>query len=220
MNKDKKTEKIISEALKLYEKGKTVDEIVLVFPEYENEIRGVLSLTENLESGRNFFNPKEEFFSNVLQKIEPSVTNPETARYIYNADEEQKGRFGRHLKSKNIFMKNFWKFGISAAVIAIVAVVFLAYNQPWKISKVDDVFQKDIIQETINQVINNNIPTPRAVSSNSSDFVEIDDIISGINDELGQEIALSQEYEEDLNFIVSDLEVINDIEQTYDEATL
>ncbi|MBI4692104.1 MAG: hypothetical protein HY773_01535, partial [Candidatus Terrybacteria bacterium] len=73
---DDQLEKILSEALKLQEEGKTIPEILDLFPGHKKELGEIFETIEILKNQKEKIIPPKE----LLNKI---ITSAETERYSY-----------------------------------------------------------------------------------------------------------------------------------------
>lgn len=218
MNKNKEIEKIISQALELQEGGKSIDEIIKLFPGYEKEIEETFLLVSDLEFKKNYLNPSVDLLTTTLQKIKESATNEKEESHVYGANEENNDRLGDSFRNVNIFLKNILKLGLSAATIVVLTLIVFVCSYFGRNGAENNNLSDGVRKEAWEQYIGQ-APTP-IILSGASDLDGIDEILSDINNELAQEIAMGQEYEEDFNLIFSDSELINEFGKTYDEKIL
>lgn len=81
-------EKIISEALELQEKGRSIPEILSLFPEYKKELEEMFETIRVLASQKEKILPKQELLTKIISQINPekSVTKPKISRYLYRGE--------------------------------------------------------------------------------------------------------------------------------------
>jgi len=113
-------EKILSEALKLQEEGKTIPEILDLFPEHKKELGGIFETIEILKNQKEKIIPPKE----LLNKI---ITSAETERYSYR-EEGRPSIINIILNQIHNLMAPKWK--MTLALVAIIAVIgIFAYYQ-------------------------------------------------------------------------------------------
>lgn len=121
-------EQIIIKALELHDNGKTVAEILVLFPDYRVDLEQVFTAVGKFESAKEAIFPDKKLLSATLVRLEVgehSVTTNNFSRYSLQG--EQKGR--SQILSKLIF--NFhsrlnWKVSFPLGIMALVAILFFS----------------------------------------------------------------------------------------------
>lgn len=81
---NEKLEKILVETLKLYEKGKTIPEILNLYPNYKEELQEMFQVIKVLMAAREKIAPPKELLANIISQIQDKegVTNFKEGRYL------------------------------------------------------------------------------------------------------------------------------------------
>ena len=150
-NKTKSLEEIFGQTLNLWEKGKSLPEILAIFPEYQKELKELFDVIEFMKKGKSEIMPGREILNNLLSKIDiPSVTKTEENRFIYR--KRPRGLKGRLLtlqveieKMLNFMQKKTYLFA-GAAVIIVAAIGIYWYSQRPKVAIFPEI--EELSQET------------------------------------------------------------------------
>src|SRR3989338_9449866 len=145
---EKNSEEILSRALLAGEEGKTLPEILALFPKNQEEIREIFEIIAELSAQKDGLNPAPEILENIL-------SNHAAAKKNKN-DSNIKGRlfFSLNIIKKELFMTQ--KLKIAVPVLAVlVLVVAGAYiyigNQAKTISVTENeifaALESELIQE-------------------------------------------------------------------------
>lgn len=126
-------EKSIQEALELREKGKSIPEILSLFPEYRKELEEIFVIIEVLSSEKDKIKPSRVILDKIISQIpvKDNVTDPKINRYL-----DTEGKKGRplivHLSKIGELFNSMSKTTIILTGFLVVAVVVLAgiYLQP------------------------------------------------------------------------------------------
>lgn len=109
-------EKIIIEALKLKDEGKSLPEILNLFPEYKEELDGLFNVADILSEEKNKIVAPESLWAKIITSIDIN-------RFILRGDED-KGRASlNNLNQIQDSMTINWKIVFGAAVFGIIAAV-------------------------------------------------------------------------------------------------
>jgi hypothetical protein len=73
-NNNEKIEKIIEKILQLYDKGKTLSDMVRLFPEHQNEAKEIMRVLDVFQSGKKVVPPRE-LLSQILADIKGVTEN-------------------------------------------------------------------------------------------------------------------------------------------------
>lgn len=117
-NLEKNLETILSQALLADQQGKTLPEILALFPEEEQEIKEMFEIIADLDAKKDKLNPSPE----ILQKI---LTNLEGRQITAEAKKINLDNKGRLLFSLNIIKELFMtqKLKIAIPVLAVLILV-------------------------------------------------------------------------------------------------
>jgi len=129
-NSDENLEKITGEALELYDKGKTIPEILNLYPDFRTELREMFETMQILVSEKESIIPPKDLLARIIShdQFKENVTNVGEGRYYYR--DGTKGRSSVYnLKSiVNLFGMGK-KFYIGLGIIALILVVGGIYQQ-------------------------------------------------------------------------------------------
>jgi uncharacterized integral membrane protein len=223
---NEKLEKILEEVLKLLEQGKSVPEILSLFPESEKELIEVFKLIDILSSGK--INPKKEILERIISRIEAekSVTEKEHHRYI-NIEEALKGRSSLINFTKDRFnMNGKWKIFIPVGVLAIIVAVLIVVNKlPGNLFKISNL---PLSQESAKETAKKELVTPGEEVAKESSKVsqenlpsatgKVDDAISSVlNDAFAEFLQTENDMQEGADLLNLDSQALNDFLQAYNE---
>lgn len=192
---NEQTEKIIMEALKLIEEGKSMPEILNLFPEHIKELGEIFKIMEILGKEKDGVAPDKKLLAKILSEIDAEVTTSGESRFILR-DDEIKGRVSVNDK-KIKFMTINWKLTFGVIVLAIVASVsyyqFVLKEKPLEIAKAP--IDISVVPATGN----------------------VDDIVLALLNDADAETAILANIESDANLILADSQAIDDFGQSYNE---
>jgi len=180
----------LEKILSLHESGKSISDILDLFPENKGEIKEFFQAIEVLEKqGKKIIPPKQ-----LLEKI---VTQTELDSYLYRR-ENVKNK-GRIINQIHEFMSLKWKIGIPAGIIIIALGVF-AYNQL-------NVIAPDSTQKMVEIP---EVDTPKITAN-------IDNAVDAILLSVSEEQAIFESELNDAALLEMDDELLSDFGQIYDE---
>jgi hypothetical protein len=210
---NEKLEKTIEKSLELLEEGKSVSEILSLFPEFEAELKEIFQIIKIISENKII--PKRELLEKIISKIETenNVTKEEYYRYI-NKEEIFKGRSSLKNFIKNWFnMTKEWKIIVPVGTLLIVAVlIFFSQLSKQKPeislstqSKENVVSQEEqqsnVAQETL----------PRATGN-------VDDIVSALLSDASSEASqLEEDIKANVELLSLDSENLNNFLGVYNE---
>lgn len=222
-NENKKLEKILNQALELYENGKSVPEILNLFPEYKDKLREIFQIIETLVKGKERIVLPKELLNKIILEItsKESVTKKEFSRYLYYRDYRGKkepefsgikGRPSLINKIKNQYtMAKNWKILIPIGVLILVAVAVV-------ITQFIGKPQKGTSPATTEESL---LATPSPVEPAGKSPVEtanVDDVVNALfTDSLDEITQISQGMDDDIELIGLDSQAISDFGQSYNE---
>jgi hypothetical protein len=211
--KNEKLEKTIEKSLELLEEGKSISEILTLFPEFEAELKEIFQIIKIISE--NKIVPKRELLEKIISKIEPenNVTKEEYYRYI-NKEEIFKGRSSLKNFIKNCFnMTKEWKIIVPVGTLLIVAVLIFfsqlskqkpeislsTQNKENVVSQEEQ--QSNVAQETL----------PRATGN-------VDDIVSALLSDASSEASqLEEDIKTNVELLSLDSENLNNFLGVYNE---
>jgi len=206
-------EKTIEKSLELLEEGKSVSEILSLFPEFEAELKEIFQIIKIISE--NKIVPKRELLEKIISKIETenNVTKEKYYRYI-NKEEIFKGRSSLKNFIKNWFnMTKEWKIIVPVGTLLIVAVLIFfsqlskqkpeislsTQNKENVVSQEEQ--QSNVAQETL----------PRATGN-------VDDIVSALLSDASSEASqLEEDIKANVELLSLDSENLNNFLGVYNE---
>lgn len=130
------SEKILSEALELWMRGKTIREILDLFPKSKKELREIFQVIDILNQKKESVRPPKESLISIINQLPEaeSVTSPATDRYPYRG-EIKKGRPSilQLFSVSNQFMSK--KLYVGVGVLALV--LLMAGSIYWRSQKLE-----------------------------------------------------------------------------------
>lgn len=200
MNYNEQSEKILTKALELLERGKSKLEILNLFPEQKDELRELFQTMETVQSTKNGIRPPEELLRQIISQIPDERT------------EHQEN----HLSSFGF--STWFKFAIPAAAIAILVAVFYSKLLPKESQKIAEQTTTPVIFTPIitDNSKNKKTPSPEPTSLATND---IDTLINEAIALTNNQQSLPDE-NADTSLINSDDQALNDFSQFYNEEEL
>ncbi|MBU3925160.1 MAG: hypothetical protein V1732_02000 [Patescibacteria group bacterium] len=140
---DKTPEDLLDQVLRLHDEGKSVSDILVLFPDHKEELSQIFKSINVLKKQKNIISAPKEFFTKIVSNISfescnglkkkkvsaADVTNFKNSRYIYESD-YIKGRFFavKIFNSLKLFtMKKMYVGIVALLLVAVVAGV--SYRQ-------------------------------------------------------------------------------------------
>lgn len=123
-NNNEKLEKIFNQALELYEKGKSISEILNLFPQYRDELEEMFQIIQVIIREKEKISPSKELLTKIISQIQPTekITKIEESRYFYRG--AIKGRPSMFVESIiNLFANMEKKIYIGLAIGILVLLV-------------------------------------------------------------------------------------------------
>lgn len=214
MTNNEKLENILSKALKLYEKGRTILEILNLFPEHRKELEEMFQTIHMLIREKEKIIPPPELLAKIISQIQiqSNVTNAEKSRYLYRG--ETKGR-----PSLNIIIRQIsnpmtwnWKIILPLGIVAVLVVVVLFF-QIGKGPQVAEKEQPSPIAEQP-QVTGPVVEKPAALPAATGN---VDDAVNSVIAAIDNELTILNEYDSDAALLELDSQTISDFGQAYNE---
>jgi|GEM_PF-4221255 len=89
-------EKIMSEALEFKEKGKTISEILDLYPEYKKNLKEMFQTIDVLAREKEKALPSKELLTKIVSGVglENSVTEKQFSRYLHRGEKKPPPNFG------------------------------------------------------------------------------------------------------------------------------
>jgi len=125
MKNNNKLEKIFSKSLELYEKGKSISEILDLYPDYSEELQEIFQTIQMLTHEKENLIPPKELLAKIISqiKIPEEVTKIEESRYLHRG--EIKGRpsiFQSLTKTEWLIMSKKIYIGIGVLALALLVI--------------------------------------------------------------------------------------------------
>jgi hypothetical protein len=130
-NNSENLEKIINEALNLKEEGKTISEILNLYPEYKNELKEIFQTIDILNEEKEKVLPSKELLVKILSELTSSknVTEKEFSRYLYRSKKEPdfsgykgRGSIIQLLERTSLMTMKKIYLGIGVLVLALIVI--------------------------------------------------------------------------------------------------
>lgn len=186
------TEENLIKILELYEDGKSISEILLLFPENQKEIKEIFKVIEKIKENKEEIIPSKE----LLKKI---VTEVDLDSYLYRRETiKNKGR-SNLINQIHEYMSLKWKIGIPVGIVIIALGVF-AYNQL-------NVVAPNPIEKI---VVIPEVEAPKVTAN-------IDDAVDALILAASEEQAIFESELSDAALLGWDDSALSDFGQTYDE---
>jgi DNA-directed RNA polymerase subunit F len=203
--KEKKLEKILEKVLELLDQGKSVSEILNLFPEFETELKEIFQIVEALSKEK--ITPQKELLEKIISQIETEkpVTKEEPSRYI-DKEGKLKGRPSLANFVENwINMADKWKVIVPVGVLVIATVLIVA-NQLLK-------KPSEISGPAVTPVSPKEVVGPAVGTGN------VDDIVSAVlSDAFAEGSQTEKNMQDDVELLGLDSQAINDFSQVYNES--
>lgn len=184
---DDQFEKILNEALRLQEEGKSIPEILNLFPEQKRALEEMFETIKILKDQKERVMPPKELLSKI-------ITNIETERYSYREEEGRPSIINIIFNQIHNFMAP--KLKLTLALIAIVAVIGIFSYYQLGLKAPQQLAKEGVL--------------PKATGN-------IDDaVISLLQDASSEELFLEEELN-DISLVNMDSQAIDDFGQSYNE---
>ncbi len=213
-NNNEKLENVLGEALKFYEEGKSIPEILDLFPEYKKDLEEIFEVIELVRQGKDAIEPSKEVLSEMLNRIPSNgVTYLKIRRYPYGGGIKGRTSFIRNIinqihKSMNLN----WKIAFPIVGIVAIIAVLLIYSQSFK-EPTQYTGEKTLKQELAEKTQASKpkeVTIPKATGN-------IDDAINAIIAFSTNEEYVLDEEDIDASLIEADNQAISDFGQSYGE---
>jgi len=207
-NIGQKLEKVFFEALKYYEEGKPISEILNLFPDYKKELQEVFGVISLINSEKKKITPLQGVLTQIINQAEPlNVTFLKNNRFLYKEAVNKSQAFLNNIFNMKEMIAKQWKI-VAPLGLAILLVGFLVFSQGGK--KITKETEKEIgtlvTPKTASQ------PTAPMAAANADEVVD-----AFLSDFSGEKSQISEETNEDAGLITSDSQAINDFIQVYSE---
>jgi len=189
-------EKNLIKALELYESGKSISEILNLWPE-DKELVKIFDSIVLLEKENKKIVPSKELLAKIIDQVEV-VTDLKEGSYLYK-DDNKKGR-SNLINQIHKFMSLKWKIGIPFGIAAI-ALVFFVYNQYSVAPELNSMEKMVEIPEVSAPLVTANIDNA------------VDSLILAASEEQ----AIFESELSDVSLLEWDSSALSDFGQTYDE---
>jgi hypothetical protein len=192
----KNNEENLIKALELYESGKSVSEILNLWPE-DKELAKIFDSIILLEKEGKKIIPSKELLAKIIDQIR-IVTDLKEGGYLYK-DDNKKGR-SNLINQIHEYMSLKWKIGIPVGIVAI-ALAFFVYNQYSVAPELNSIEKMVEIPEVSAPVVTANIDNA------------VDSLILAASEEQ----AIFESELSDVSLLEWDSSALSDFGQTYDE---
>jgi hypothetical protein len=203
--KEKKLEKILEKVLELLDQGKSVSEILNLFPEFETELKEIFQIVEALSEEK--ITPQKELLEKIISQIETEkpVTKEELSRFI-DKEGKLKGRPSLPNFIENwINMADKWKVVVPVGIL-VIAMVLIVTNQLLK-------KPSEISGPAVTPVSTKEVVGPSVATGN------VDDIVSAVlSDAFAEGSQIEKNMQDDVELLGLDSQTINDFLQVYNES--
>lgn len=211
-NTNETIEKLIERTVQLLDEGKSVSDILNLFPENQKEIKEIIQIINDLSAERKKVVPLREPLSRILAQI-PSVTKDEMSRYLFERGEKLEGRSSliTIIKPKiHDFMTINWKVWAPLGIIAVVAFVVVSSYQ-FGAKAPEALVAEETPQAPI--AVSQELPivVVKPPTGNTDDAVNA--ILASVSDDL----AIFTDAEKDAELLAVDSQVISGFGQSYNE---
>lgn len=209
-----KFEDVLDEALKLFEEGKSIPEILDLFPKHKEDLKETFEAIQLFHQGKDFIEPPKEFLSKILERISvKGVTYLKVRRYSHRG--ESKGRpsiisiiINQIHKSMNLN----WKIAIPIVGIVAIIAVFVIYSQSFK-EPTQYTGEKTLKQELAEKT---QVSKPKEVVIPKATG-NVDDVINAALAFSVNDGYVLDEEDVDASLIEADNQTISDFGQSYGE---
>lgn len=183
-----KFEEILNKALELKKEGKSVPEILALFPEQKKELEEMFETIKILARQKEKILPPKELLSKI-------ITNTETERYSYREEKGRPSIINIIFNQIHNFMAP--KLKLTLALIAIVAVIGIFSYYQLGLRAPQQLAKEGVL--------------PKATGN-------IDDaVISLLQDASSEELFFENELSGDISLVNMDSQAIDDFGQSYNE---
>lgn len=208
MTYNEQSEKNIIKALELLEKGKSIPEILNLFPEQKEELQELFQAMKTVQSAKNSIRPSET----LLQEI------------IFQIPDERAEHQENHVPSFGL--ASWFKFAVpTAAVVIILIAVFYSKLLPKESQEIaqkitEQTATPTVVSPTNTQSANNKknektfSPAPTSLAADNIDAL-IDEAIAFADNQ-----QFVPDEDADASFINSDDQALDDLGQFYNEEEL
>jgi len=193
---EKNNKENLIKALELYESGKSISEILNLWPE-DKELAKIFDSIVLLEKENKKIIPSKELLAKIIDQV-GVVTDLKEGSYLYK-DDNKKGR-SNLINQIHEFMSLKWKIGIPVGIAAI-ALVFFVYNQYIVAPELNPIEKMVEIPEVNAPVVTANI----------------DNAVDSLILAAGEEQAIFESELSDVSLLEWDDAALSDFGQTYDE---
>ncbi len=135
----KNSEELIIKILDLKEQGKTLDEILNLFPEEKEVVEEILKTIDFLKKGKEAAKPSKELLTHLLLKLPQTVADTQKTRYLYE-EEKSKGRsfiwFSKALKEIIMSKKVYVTLAVAVIIALFVGGYFFWFSPKDEISPI------------------------------------------------------------------------------------
>src|SRR3989344_1053253 len=209
MKYNEQTEKIITKALELLEKGESEPEILNLlapsgvegFPEHKNELEELFQTLKTVQTVKNAIHPSKELLYKIISQIPDERTEHQ---------ENHSPSFG---------FAAWFKFAVPAAAIAILVAVFYSKLLPEESQKIAEQGATPAVSApaiTDKEKIKKTAPSPKSTSLAADNLdALIDEAIA-----LADNQQFAQNEDADVSFINSDDQAMDNLGQFYNEEEL
>lgn len=226
MTYNEQSEKNIIKALELLEKGKSIPEILNLFPEQKEELRELFQAMKTVQSAKNSIRPSETLLQEIIFQIPNeaarahSVPLPRTGQIPDERAEHQEN----HVPSFGL--ASWFKFAVpTAAVVIILIAVFYSKLLPKESQEIaqkitEQTATPTVVSPTNTQSANNKknektfSPAPTSLAADNIDAL-IDEAIAFADNQ-----QFVPDEDADASFINSDDQALDDLGQFYNEEEL
>jgi len=229
---NKNLEKIMSEALELKEKGKTISEILDLYPEYKKELKEMFQIIDILSREKEKILPSKELLTKIISELtlENSITEKDFSRYLYRGEKmpDFSGFKGRPsilklLEKISLLIINMKKIylGIGILVLALVVVAGI-YWQSQKVAVSPMESEISFEEQALEQDISNleGLEKDQSLNSLEQDLNEITQEAS-ITSEKKIDITSIENLESELSLELSGISTdLNDLSGFESDASL
>ncbi len=210
-NNNEKLEKILSEAIELQEKGKSIPEILNLFPEHKETLQEIFQTITILKTQKAQIAPTKELLAQIISrlKVNEGVTKQESSRYLYRGT--KKGRSSLITIIKNQYtMATKWKIIVPVGILALVVAVIMVTQLGGKREIAGP--QPTEQQAPLAEVPVTPLAKPPVATGN------VDDVVNSLFTDSSDEIAqISKAMDDDVALIGLDSQAISDFGQSYNE---
>lgn len=203
MKHNEQSEKNIIKALELLEQGKSIPDILNLFPEQEEELRELFQTMETVQTAKNGIRPSETLLQEIISQIpDERIVHQENHWPIFG-------------------FATWLKFAVPTVAIAIIAVVFYSQLLTKNSQKIaEQTATPTVVSPANTQSANNKknektfSPAPTSLAADNIDALISEAIALADN----QQFAPDEDA--DASFINSDDQAFDDFGQFYNEEEL